>query len=369
MAKYGEGDKRWIVEDRPDGANVHNWHWAETNCLEWSRNFLTNLLSNLTILDGEGNLFVKTKKVDKVDGEAYVNIRKGKIIPGYEISVSIPWEGEAKDADGKSLLKVEGVVDIPYIADENADEDPELRVSVKDEGPVGKRLKEAIVAKGKPLILEKVRVYVQSMSKGGPAKDELENKKLVPKSSGTTAAPAPAPVAAKKESVAAKQESAAEKKEVKKSKKGFKTISLTEKFSCRARDMFEILMDENRWKGFTSSNAKINKEVGGEFSIFDGSVTGTNLELQEGKLIVQKWRFGSWPDGIHSTVRLTLDETEPGVTVVKLTHTDIPEEDRLVLIWECDCGGEYRKRMEGSHISQDTSGFWFWTLRALAYLI
>ncbi|XP_062112178.1 uncharacterized protein LOC133823422 [Humulus lupulus] len=329
MAKYGEGDKRWIVEDRPDGANVHNWHWAETNCLEWSRNFLTNLLSNLTVLDGEGNLFAKTKIVDKVDGEAYVNIRKGKIIPGYEISVSIPWEGEAKDVDGKSLLKVEGVVEIPYIADENADEDPELRFSVKDEGPIGKRLKEAMVTKGKPLILEKVKVYVQSMAKGGPAKDELENKKVVPKSSGSTAAAVAAPVAAKKDSVAAKKESAAGKKEAKKeSKKGFKTISLTEKFSCRARDMFEILMDENRWKGFTSSNARINKEVGGEFSIFDGSVTGTNLELQEGKLIVQKWRFGSWSDGIHSTVRLTLDETEPGVTVVKLTHTDIPEEDR-----------------------------------------
>ncbi|KAI9093360.1 hypothetical protein K1719_027374 [Acacia pycnantha] len=26
-----------------------------------------------------------------------------------------------------------------------------------------------------------------------------------------------------------------------------------------------------------------------------------NVELQESKLIVQKWRFGNWPDGIHST--------------------------------------------------------------------
>ena len=70
----------------------------------------------------------------------------------------------------------------------------------------------------------------------------------------------------------------------------------------RAKDLFEILMDENRWKGFTQSNARISKEVGGEFSIFDGSVTGTNLELQEGKLIVQRWRFGSWNDGVQSTV-------------------------------------------------------------------
>uniref|UniRef100_A0A5B7A8U3 Activator of Hsp90 ATPase AHSA1-like N-terminal domain-containing protein n=1 Tax=Davidia involucrata TaxID=16924 RepID=A0A5B7A8U3_DAVIN len=316
MAKYGEGDKRWIVEDRPDGANVHNWHWAETDCLEWSRNLLTKLLSNHTVLDGDGNLYIKTKKVDKVEGEAYVNVRKGKIIPGYEISVTISWEGEAKDSEGNTVLRADGIVEIPYISDENADEDPEIRVVVKDEGPIGKRLKDAFLAKGKPFVLEQVRVYVGAMAKGGPAKDELEVKK--PAAAAKKAAPAAAAAAP-----AVKKEEGKKKK-----KEGFKTITLTERFSCRAKDLYEILMDENRWKGFTQSNARISKEVGGEFSIFDGSVTGMNVELQEGKLIVQKWRFGSWADGIQSTVRLTFDEPEPAVTVVKLTQTDVPEEDR-----------------------------------------
>lgn len=291
MAKYGEGDKRWIVEDRPDGANVHNWHWAETDCLEWSRNLLTKLLSDHTILDGEGNLYLKTKKIEKLEGEAYVNVRKGKIIPGYEISLSLSFLGEAKDSDGKSLLVVDGVVEVPYISDENADEDPEVRVLVKDEGPIGRRLKEAFMSKGKQFVLEQIRVYVSAMAKGGPAKDELEVKKVNPAAKKVAAPAAVAAVEVKKE----------EKK-----REGFKTITVTEKFSCRAKDMYEILMDENRWKGFTQSNARISKEVGGEFSIFDGSVTGRNVELQEGKLIVQKWRFGNWPDGIHSTVNYML---------------------------------------------------------------
>ncbi|XP_068660126.1 uncharacterized protein [Aristolochia californica] len=316
MAKYGEGDKRWIVEERPDGTNVHNWHWSETNCLEWSRNFLSKLLEDLTILDGEHNLYIKTTKVQKVDGEAYVNIRKGKIIPGYEISLSLAWQGEAMDADGKSLLKVDGTVEVPYIADENADEDPEVRITVKDEGPLGKRLKDAFFAKGRPIVFEKIRQYVETMAKGGPAKDDLEVKK--PKKDGAPAAQ-PAVLAPPKKEV---------KKEEPKTKQGFKMISLTEKFHCRPRDMYEILMDENRWKGFTQSNAKISRDVGGQFSLFDGSVTGVNVELQDSKLIVQKWRFGSWADGIHSTVRLTFDEPEPGVTIVKLTQTDVPEEDR-----------------------------------------
>lgn len=27
MARWGEGDPRWIVEERPDATNVNNWHW------------------------------------------------------------------------------------------------------------------------------------------------------------------------------------------------------------------------------------------------------------------------------------------------------------------------------------------------------
>ncbi|CAA2981717.1 activator of 90 kDa heat shock ATPase homolog [Olea europaea subsp. europaea] len=318
MARLGEGDKRWIVEDRPDGANVHNWHWAETDCLEWSRNYLTNVLCNKPILDGEGNFYIRIKELAKLEGEAYVNVRKGKIIPGYELHLVISYEAEAKDSDGSSVLRTEGSVEVPYISDENAGEDPEIKISIKDDGPIGKRLKEEFVAKGKPFVFEKIREYVDAMAKGGPAKDDLEVKKVAPKKS---------PARNSNTTVENNSVSSTSTKKVKR-KEGYKTITMSEKFSCRASDLYEILMDENRWKGFTQSNARISKEVGGEFNIFDGSVSGVNVELQEGKLIVQKWRFGSWPDGIMSTVRLTFDEPESGVTVVHLSHTDVPEEDR-----------------------------------------
>ena len=37
MAKWGEGDPRWIVEERPDATNVNNWHWSEKNADSWSQ--------------------------------------------------------------------------------------------------------------------------------------------------------------------------------------------------------------------------------------------------------------------------------------------------------------------------------------------
>ncbi|PKA49592.1 hypothetical protein AXF42_Ash004132 [Apostasia shenzhenica] len=334
MARYGEGDKRWIVEERADGTNVHNWHWAERDCLEWSRSFLSSLLSDLTLIDGEGGIFIRTKTLDKLDGEAYVNVRKGKVIPGYELSISLSFDAEARsggEGDGEPpLLRFTGSVEVPYLADENADEDPEIRVTVRgDDGPIGRRIKDAFAATGKAVILEKIRSYVEIMSGGGPAKDELDAKKVPPAAGKSPAVVTNFAKATTTEPASQEVADSAGKKKAKKDVEGFKTITLTEKFSCRARDIYEILMDENRWKGFTQSNARISREVGGQFSLFDGSITGVNEELQEGKLIVQKWRFSSWNDGIHSTVRLAFDEPEPGLAVVKLNHTGIPAEDRF----------------------------------------
>lgn len=49
MAKWGEGDPRWIVEERPDATNVNNWHWTEKNATPWSKDRLAQLFQGLKI--------------------------------------------------------------------------------------------------------------------------------------------------------------------------------------------------------------------------------------------------------------------------------------------------------------------------------
>lgn len=44
MAKWGEGDPRWIVEERPDATNPNNWHWIEKNAGPWSLTRLVNFI-------------------------------------------------------------------------------------------------------------------------------------------------------------------------------------------------------------------------------------------------------------------------------------------------------------------------------------
>ena len=50
MAKWGEGDPRWIVEERPDATNVNNWHWTEKNADQWSKAKIKVLMMMIMML-------------------------------------------------------------------------------------------------------------------------------------------------------------------------------------------------------------------------------------------------------------------------------------------------------------------------------
>ena len=52
------------------------------------------------VCEDEGGLSVKFTKLTKCSGEAFVNIRKGKMIPSYELELRFGWEGTVKDGNG-----------------------------------------------------------------------------------------------------------------------------------------------------------------------------------------------------------------------------------------------------------------------------
>lgn len=153
MAKLGEGDARWIVQERADGTNVHGWHWQEKDVIRWSKTRLTELLSNQQLLSGEEQIEISTTTVESVTGEALINNRKQKLIPSYELAVKGLWEGQIKDGSQATVAAATGSFQLPYISDENADEDPELTVSLAEEGSGQQRIKQAFVTKGKKVCM------------------------------------------------------------------------------------------------------------------------------------------------------------------------------------------------------------------------
>ncbi|WP_298615652.1 SRPBCC domain-containing protein [uncultured Odoribacter sp.] len=75
------------------------------------------------------------------------------------------------------------------------------------------------------------------------------------------------------------------------------------------------------WSGYP---ADMKAEVGYVFSLWEGDITGVNLEIVPDRLLVQEWFFGENEE--PSIVRLELKkERNPG-TIVQLLHTHIPEE-------------------------------------------
>lgn len=74
------------------------------------------------------------------------------------------------------------------------------------------------------------------------------------------------------------------------------------------------------WSG---DRAEMSTEPGSEFSLWEGSIAGRNLEFEEGKKIVQQWYFGDEEE--DSIVTIKLHPHKHG-TSVELSHTNIPDE-------------------------------------------
>lgn len=75
------------------------------------------------------------------------------------------------------------------------------------------------------------------------------------------------------------------------------------------------------WSG---EPAEMSTEPGSEFSLWEGSIVGKNLEFEHEKKIVQEWYFGEQQE--PSVVTLKLHENPKG-TSLELNHTNIPDQD------------------------------------------
>jgi activator of HSP90 ATPase len=89
-------------------------------------------------------------------------------------------------------------------------------------------------------------------------------------------------------------------------------------------EVYESYVDPKKHSKFTGSKATFDPKVGGEFTAWDGYISGKNLELKKGKKIVQEWLTTEWPKGFPpSKLALTLKKTEGG-TEISMVHSGVP---------------------------------------------
>jgi uncharacterized protein YndB with AHSA1/START domain len=107
-----------------------------------------------------------------------------------------------------------------------------------------------------------------------------------------------------------------------------KTSTITQKVVIPAspEKVYDAFVDAKKHSAFTGAKATGDAKVGGEFSAWDGYVTGRNLELEKGRHIVQDWITTEWPEGYPpSRLEFTFHKVKGG-TELTMVHSKVPAE-------------------------------------------
>ena len=85
--------------------------------------------------------------------------------------------------------------------------------------------------------------------------------------------------------------------------------------------VFEALTSSKKFAEMTGGRAAdISAQAGGAFKMFGGDISGRNVELIPGKLVVQAWRSNAWPEGVYSLCTFRLAPEGKGT---KLTFDQV----------------------------------------------
>ncbi|XP_068110572.1 activator of 90 kDa heat shock protein ATPase homolog 1 [Hyperolius riggenbachi] len=310
MAKWGEGDPRWIVEQRADATNVNNWHWTERDASGWSNDKLKELFLAVRVTGEEGSCEVT--EVNKLDGEASINNRKGKLIFFYEWDVKLNWTGETSAG-----VKYKGHVEIPNLSDENDPSEVEIRVSLAKDEP-DTRLIELMRRDGVQRLREAIAQYISTL------RTEFTQGMILPAANGVS------------HTAATDVQKKAHTKETQNTKSstcpntGVKIptckFSMKEMFMTSPEELYRVLTCQELVQGFTHAPAIVAAEKGGKFQLLGGNVSGEFVELESEKRIVMSWRFKTWPAGHHATITLTLSENG-GETELQMEARGVPQSE------------------------------------------
>lgn len=106
-----------------------------------------------------------------------------------------------------------------------------------------------------------------------------------------------------------------------------KSFELKEYFEASPEKLYSAWLDSELHSEMTGGEAECSDQVGGEFSAWDGYITGSNLELVSNKKIVQAWRTSEFMDDDEdSELHLQFEAIEGGCELT-LIHRKVPERE------------------------------------------
>ena len=103
-----------------------------------------------------------------------------------------------------------------------------------------------------------------------------------------------------------------------------KTFRKTFKINAEASDVYSALTNPftiELWSGYP---AEMSEEPGSEFTLWDGDISGRNLEFIKDRELVQEWYFGDQEEKSIVTIEI---KPEGEDSVVTVEHSNIPNDD------------------------------------------
>ncbi|CAH8439434.1 unnamed protein product [Schistosoma turkestanicum] len=311
MAKWGECDPRWIVEERADAKNVNNWHWCDKDATNWSIKTIKQLLQGSKI---EDDLYdCKFTEVSKCEGEANVHVRKGKLIYFYEWQIVVDWEGMVKCSENKTNFK--GKIEVLNLSDEYTVDELETNTTWTSSSTDGDLVGNFMRSTGVNFIKSNLKEYLRLL------KEEYAQDLILPTKNDANAKLVGTAVNKTTNKTVHTADGVKEPRDL-----SGRDISITDEFFCTPDDLYRVFTTKELVQAFTRSEATVNPVVGGEYSVFGGNITGIFGMLVAGKTIQMKWRKREWPENHYSSLTLEMSAFEGGTRLL-LTQTNVPAYD------------------------------------------
>jgi len=92
-----------------------------------------------------------------------------------------------------------------------------------------------------------------------------------------------------------------------------------------AKQIYKSWLSTQGHTKMTGGTAFVSDKIGDTFKVWNGYITGANIELKPYSRIVQSWRSSNFEDHeTDSQIEVTLNEGD-GETELTLTHTNVPD--------------------------------------------
>ena len=92
-------------------------------------------------------------------------------------------------------------------------------------------------------------------------------------------------------------------------------------------DLFAMFLDAKKHSALTGMPARTTGKAGGGFTAFGGQISGRNLLIVPGRMVVQAWRSSRWKSSDPDSILILQFSKAAGGGRIDLTHVNVPAQD------------------------------------------